>query len=124
DYVVGMWLMLQQAEPDDYVLATGETHSVREFIERSFAHIGWEIVWRGHGVEEKGFDRKSNRCLIEVDPRYFRPTEVDLLHGDPSKAHQRLGWRRSIKFEELVSEMVETDLQEVAQERQRYQQHL
>jgi GDPmannose 4,6-dehydratase len=123
DYVKGMWLMLQQEEPDDYVLATGEAHSVREFVERSFAHIGREMVWRGTGVEEKGFDAKSGECLIEIDPRYFRPTEVETLLGDPSKARQRLGWYHSTTFDELVREMMDRDLEEVAQERHRYQQH-
>src|ERR1700730_10453079 len=123
DYVKGMWLMLQQEEPDDYVLATGEAHSVREFVERSFAHIGREMVWRGTGVEEKGFDAKSGECLIEIDPRYFRPTEVETLLGDPSKGSQRLGWYHSTTFDELVREMMDRDLEEVAQERHRYQQH-
>jgi GDPmannose 4,6-dehydratase len=123
DYVKGMWLMLQQEEPDDYVLATGEAHSVREFVERSFAHIGREMVWRGTGVEEKGFDAKSGECLIEIDPRYFRPTEVETLLGDPSKARRRLGWYHSTTFDELVREMMDRDLEEVAQERHRYQQH-
>jgi GDPmannose 4,6-dehydratase len=124
DYVKGMWLMLQQDEPDDYVMATGETHSVREFIERSFRYIDREIVWSGKGVDEQGIDAKSGRCLIEVDPRYFRPTEVDLLQGDPSKARQRLGWQHTTTFEELVHEMMEHDLSEVAQERHRYEQHV
>jgi GDPmannose 4,6-dehydratase len=123
DYVRGMWLMLQQDEPDDYVLATGEMHSVREFVERSFAHVGREIVWRGAGPDEKGFDAKSGTCIIEVDPRYFRPTEVDLLLGDPSKARQRLGWRHEASFEDLVRDMMESDLKEVAGERRRYQPH-
>ena len=121
DYVNGMWLMLQQDEPDDYILATGEARSVREFIEHSFAHVDRKIEWRGKGVDEKGYEAKSGKCLVEVDPRYFRPTEVDNLVGDPSKAHQRLGWRHSIGFEELVREMVESDLKEVARERERYQ---
>jgi GDPmannose 4,6-dehydratase len=121
DYVNGMWLMLQQNEPDDYVLATGEAHSVREFIERSFAYIDRKIVWRGTGADEKGYDAKSGKCFIEVDPRYFRPTEIDFLLGDPSKARQRLGWRHFTTFEELVSEMVKSDLEEVARERERHQ---
>jgi GDPmannose 4,6-dehydratase len=124
DFVEGMWLMLQQSVPDDYVLATGEKHSVREFIERSFGHVGREIVWRGKGVEEKGFDRKTNKLLVEVDPRYFRPSEVELLLGDPSKARQRLGWRHTTTFPELVREMVESDLREVAQEPQRFEQYV
>ena len=123
DYVAGMWLMLQQDEPDDYVLATGEMHSVREFVECSFAHIGCEIEWRGTGVDEKGHDAKSGKCMIEVDPRYFRPTEVDQLLGDASKARQKLGWRPTVTFEELVHDMMESDLKQVADERQRYQAH-
>lgn len=122
DYVHGMWLMLQQEEPDDYVLATGEAHSVREFIERSFEQIDRAITWRGRGVDEEGYDAKTGQCLIKVDPRYFRPTEVDILLGDARKAHQRLGWRHTTSFEQLVQEMVQSDLQEVAQEAHRYQQ--
>jgi GDPmannose 4,6-dehydratase len=110
DYVEGMWLMMQQSEPDDYVLATGETHSVREFVEKAFAHVGTQIEWQGSGVDEKGIDRKSGRILVEVDPRYFRPAEVDLLLGDPSKARSRLGWSHKTSFADLVAEMVTTDL--------------
>jgi len=124
DYVQGMWLMLQQDQPDDYVLASGESHSVREFVELSFSHIGREIVWSGIGIDEKGYDRKSGKCLVEIDPRYFRPTEVEILRGDPSKARERLGWRHLTNFEELVAEMMESDLVEVAQERHRYQQNV
>ena len=113
DYARGMWLMLQQPEPDDFVLATGESHSVREFVERAFAHIGRNIVWRGHGIDEVGADAKTGEILVKVDPRYFRPTEVDSLLGDPRKANQRLGWRAEIEFEELVREMVEADLQRI-----------
>ena len=101
DYTEGMWMILQQEEPDDYVLATGEQHSVREFIERAFAHVGRNIEWRGSGIDEKGIDARSGQVLIEVDARYFRPTEVDLLVGDPSKARQRLGWRHKISFRRL-----------------------
>jgi GDPmannose 4,6-dehydratase len=110
DYVDGMWMMLQQDEPDDYVLATGEKHSVREFVEKAFAIVGKEITWQGSGVDEKGLDKSSGRVLVEVDPRYFRPTEVDLLLGDPSKARQKLGWKHRTSFEDLVREMVEADL--------------
>src|SRR5580692_6476600 len=113
DYVEGMWLMLQQPEPDDYVLATGEEHSVREFVERAFGFIGREIEWRGSDVAEQGVDAHDGRVLIEIDPRYFRPTETDALLGDPSKARQRLGWRHKVKFDELVREMVEADLTEL-----------
>jgi GDPmannose 4,6-dehydratase len=116
DYVEGMWLIVQQAKPDDYVLATGETHSVREFVEKAFAIVGKQIVWRGHGVEEKGFDAASGRQLVEIDPEYFRPTEVELLIGDPSKARSRLGWRHKISFEQLVAEMVQSDLKLVESE--------
>jgi len=110
DYVDGMWRIVQQPEPDDYVLATGETHAVREFVEKAFAHIGRTIAWRGKGAEEKGVDARDGRVLVEVDPRYFRPTEVDLLLGDPTKARTKLGWRHTTSFEALVREMVEADL--------------
>jgi len=109
DYVEGMWMILQNSKPDDYVLATGETHSVREFVEKAFNVAGREIAWRGNGVEEVGIDSKNGKVLIEVDRRYFRPTEVDVLHGDPAKAHQVLGWRHRCSFDELVREMVEHD---------------
>ena len=118
DYVRGMWLMLQQPEPDDYVLATGETHSVREFVERSFGEIGVTIVWRGQGVDETGVDAKSGTVRIKVDPRYFRPTEVDLLIGDPTKAHEKLKWRHETDFATLVAEMMRHDLKNIPQERQ------
>ncbi|HSA83019.1 MAG TPA: GDP-mannose 4,6-dehydratase, partial [Geminicoccaceae bacterium] len=116
DYVDGMWRILQQDQPDDYVLATGETHSVREFIERAFACVDLQVVWRGTGVDEVGVDRRSGRQLVRVDPRYFRPTEVDLLLGDPSKARERLGWHHTTSFVDLVKEMVAADLIEVKQE--------
>ena len=113
DYTEGMWLMLQQPEPDDYVLATGEEHSVREFVERAFAYIGRKIEWRGSGVAEQGFDARDGRVLVEIDPRYFRPTETDALLGDPSKARQKLGWHHKVSFDELVNEMVESDLSDM-----------
>jgi GDPmannose 4,6-dehydratase len=113
DYARGMWLMLQQSEPDDFVLATGESHSVREFVERAFEHIGRTVAWRGQGLDEVGVDAKSGEILVKIDPRYFRPTEVDALLGDPRKANQRLGWRPVIGFDELVREMVEADLQRI-----------
>lgn len=116
DYVEGMWRIVQQDEPDDYVLATGETHSVREFVELAFAQIDRKIVWRGRGVEETGEDEKSGKVLVRIDPRYFRPTEVDLLLGDPRKAHQKLGWKHRTTFPELVAEMVASDLRIVALE--------
>jgi GDPmannose 4,6-dehydratase len=109
DFVEGMWLMLQQPEPDDYVLATGETHAVREFVEKAFAHAGMRIEWRGEGRAEQGVEAASGRVLVEIDPRYFRPTEVDLLLGDPSKARKKLGWTHRVSFDELVREMVESD---------------
>jgi len=110
DYVEGMWMILQQDEPDDYVLATGEAHSVREFVERAFARVGRSIEWRGKGANERGIEAKTGEVRIEIDPRYFRPTEVDLLIGDPSKAHQKLGWRHKIDFGSLIDEMVDCDL--------------
>ncbi|MEZ5892057.1 MAG: GDP-mannose 4,6-dehydratase [Parvularculaceae bacterium] len=110
DYVEGMWMMMQQKEPDDYVIGTGETHAVREFVEKSFAHLGMPIEWRGQGVGETGVNAKTGEIIIEVDPRYFRPTEVDLLLADPTKARTKLGWRHKVSFDELVREMVEADL--------------
>jgi GDPmannose 4,6-dehydratase len=112
DYVEAMWLMLQQKEPDDYVVATGETHSVREFAEAAFARVGIDIEWQGEGVEEKGLDKATGQILVEVDPRYFRPTEVDILLGDPTKAREKLGWQPKVTFRELVEMMVDADLEE------------
>ena len=109
DYAEGMWRILQQPEPDDYVLATGETHSVREFVERAFAETGIEIGWKGRGLDEKGLDARTGRVLVEIDARYFRPTEVDVLLGDPSKAQAKLGWRHQTSFGDLVREMVQAD---------------
>jgi GDPmannose 4,6-dehydratase len=116
DYVEGMWLITQQPEPDDYVLATGESRSVREFVEEAFAQVGKEILWRGSGVHEKGLDARSGRILVKIDPRYFRPTEVDLLVGDSRKARERLGWRHKVSFDALVAEMVQADLELVRKE--------
>jgi GDPmannose 4,6-dehydratase len=110
EYVRGMWLMMQQDEPDDYVLATGETTEVRSFVEWAFEDVGIAIEWRGEGVEEKGYCTKSGQCLVEVDPRYFRPTEVELLIGDPAKAKQKLGWSHETSVRQLAREMVEYDL--------------
>jgi GDPmannose 4,6-dehydratase len=116
DYVDGMWRILQQDEADDYVLATGETHSVRELVELAFGCVERAIVWRGAGVDEVGIDDRTGKELVRVDPRYFRPTEVELLLGDPSKARRRLGWRHRTSFPELVREMVEADLVAVERE--------
>jgi GDPmannose 4,6-dehydratase len=110
DYAEAMWRIVQQVQPDDYVLATGEAHSVREFVELAFAEVGRAIKWVDEGVDEKGLDAKTGQVLVEVDPRYFRPTEVDFLLGDPSKARARLGWRHTTTFHELVQEMVAADL--------------
>ena len=123
DFVEGMWLILQQEKPDDYVLATGENHSVREFVEKAFAHIGKTIVWRGVGVEEKGVERGTGEVLVEVDPRYFRPTEVEALLGDSSKARSRLGWRHKTSFEELVKDMVDADMITILKEQERANRH-
>lgn len=113
DYVEGMWMMMQQPDADDYVLGTGEMHSVREFVEKAFALVNMDIEWRGQGAGETGVDRKTGETIIEVDPRYFRPTEVDLLLADPRKAREKLGWTHKISFDELVREMVEADLAEL-----------
>jgi GDPmannose 4,6-dehydratase len=116
DYVEGMWRILQHEEPDDWVLATGEAHTVRELVERAFAHVGIAIAWRGGGVEEKGFDTRTGKVLVEVDPRYFRPLEVHHLRGDPSKARTRLGWHHRVSFDQLVAEMVAADLRTLERE--------
>ncbi|MBO3760963.1 GDP-mannose 4,6-dehydratase [Ciceribacter sp. L1K22] len=110
EYVRGMWMMLQQPQGDDYVLATGTTTTVREFVQWSFAEAGIDIRWEGKGRNEKGFDAKTGKLLVSVDPRYFRPTEVDLLLGDPSKAHKVLGWRHETSARDLASEMVREDI--------------
>ncbi len=112
DYVKAMWLMLQQDEPDDYIIATGESHTVREFTEKAFKEVGIGIEWKGEGIEEVGVDDKNGRVIVEIDPRYFRPTEVDYLQGDASKAREKLGWEPEITFDELVSMMVKEDLKE------------
>jgi GDPmannose 4,6-dehydratase len=110
DYVRAMWLMLQQDEPEDFVIATGQTRTVREFVENAFAKIGVEIAWRGSGIDEIGFDKADDTIRVEVDSRYFRPTEVDLLLGDPAKAKKKLGWEPEISFADMVSSMVAEDL--------------
>lgn len=112
DYVYGMYLMMQAEKPDDYVLATNETHSVREFVELSCKHLGIDLEWQGEGVNEKGIDKGTNKVIIEISPRYFRPAEVDLLIGDYSKAKTELGWEPKIKFEELVKIMIEADMEQ------------
>jgi GDPmannose 4,6-dehydratase len=117
DFVEGMWMILQQDVPDDYVLATGESHTVREFVELAFGHAGRTIEWRGEGVGEIGLDSESGKTLVEIDPRYFRPAEVDILRGDASRARERLGWRHRIGFEELVRDMLDSDMETVARER-------
>ena len=123
DYVEGMWRIVQQPQADDYVLATGETHTVREMVELAFSQVGRTIEWRGKGVDEIGVDGASGETLVKIDTRYFRPTEVDLLLGDSSKAHRVLGWRHRVTFPELVAEMVESDLKVVAQESNREHGH-
>ena len=110
DYIEMQWLMLQQDEPDDFAIATGKQFSVREFVDIAASHADIEIDWRGEGVEEKGYDRNTGACLVEVDPRYFRPTEVETLLGDPSKAKSKLGWEPKITFEQMVQEMMQADL--------------
>ena len=115
DYAEGMWLILQQPQPNDYVLATGETHSVREFIELAFAEVGIAIQWQGAGVKELGICKKTNRTLVRVDPRYFRPTEVETLLGNPAKARATLGWKHKIGFRELVREMVAADIKLISE---------
>jgi GDPmannose 4,6-dehydratase len=115
DYVEAMWLILQQENPDDYVIATGETHSVREFTELAFKEVGIEILWEGKGAEEVGIDSSTGKILVEIDPRYYRPTEVEILIGDPSKAKEKLGWKPKVKLEELVKIMIKADEKAVEQ---------
>ena len=117
EYVRGMWMMVQKDEPDDYVLATGVTTEVRQFVKWAFAETGVTIDWRGEGLNEKGYDTANGRCLVEVDPRYFRPTEVELLIGDPTKAQTQLGWKHETSVEALCAEMVREDLKVVAEEK-------
>jgi len=110
DYVLAQWLILQQDEPDDYVIATGKQHSVRQFVEAAFSEVGITLIWEGSGVEEKGINVETGDVLVEVDPRYFRPTEVETLLGDPSKAKEKLGWEARIPLHDMVAEMVREDL--------------
>ncbi|MCX5788577.1 MAG: GDP-mannose 4,6-dehydratase [Elusimicrobia bacterium] len=114
DYVEAMWLMLQQKEPDDYVIATNEAHSVREFVEEAAGQLGIELGWKGKGAKEKGVDRKTNKAIIEIDPQYFRPAEVDILRGDYSKARRKLGWKPRVTFHELVRIMAQADFDKEA----------
>lgn len=113
DYVEAMWLMLQQDKPDDFVIATGETTTVRKFTELAFKEVGIDIVWKGIGVDEKGYDKASGKILVDINPRYFRPAEVELLHGDPTKAEKQLGWKRKVDLQGLVRMMVEGDYEEI-----------
>ncbi|MHB8226818.1 GDP-mannose 4,6-dehydratase, partial [Acidithiobacillus sp.] len=114
DYVRAMWAMLQQEQPDDYVIATGETWTVRQFVEKAAAHAGFDIEWRGEAEQTQGIDRKSGKIIVRVNPAFYRPAEVDVLIGDPAKAHQKLGWKREVSFDALVQMMAEADLQRVA----------
>ncbi len=114
DYVEAMWLILQQNKPQDFVIATNETHTVREFVELSFREVGIEIYWKGMGIDEKGYDKATNRLLIDVDPYYFRPAEVELLWGDSTKAETELGWKRKVDFHSLVKMMVAADMKDIA----------
>ncbi len=116
DFVEGMWLMLQQDEPDDYVLATGQTHTVRSFCEKAFAAAGIDLVWRGEGPDEQGLDAATGNVVVAIDPSYFRPTEVDLLLGDAGKAREKLGWRLRYTFEAMIEEMTAADLQAAREE--------
>lgn len=118
DYVECMWLILQQPEPDDFVIATGEYHSVREFTTVAFARVGIDLRWEGRGIDEKGIDKATGRVLVEVDPRFFRPAEVDELLGNPAKAREKLGWNpRTTSFERLVEIMVDSDVELVKKEK-------
>ncbi|MCK4605154.1 MAG: GDP-mannose 4,6-dehydratase [Deltaproteobacteria bacterium] len=117
DYVKAMWLVLQQEQPEDYVIATGESHSVREFVEKAFGEIGIKIVWEGSGADETGKDSETGKSLVKIDPGYFRPTEVDFLLGDPTKARSKLGWEPTVSFDELIKMMVREDLKEAEKDR-------
>jgi GDPmannose 4,6-dehydratase len=114
DYVRAMWAMLQQEQPDDYVIATGETWTVRQFVEKAAAHAGFDIEWRGEAEQTQGIDRKSGKIIVRVNPAFYRPAEVDVLIGDPAKAHQKLGWKREVGFDALVQMMAEADLRRAA----------
>ena len=117
DYVEAMWLMMQQPQPGDYVIASGETHSVRDFVEKAFSFVDVSIEWIGDGLNEKGIDKKTGKILVSIDPKYFRPSEVEYLHGDPTRANVKLGWNPKISFPEMVKEMVINDIKLAKQER-------
>jgi len=112
DYIEAMWLMLQQEKPEDFVIATGKTHTIREFAEKAAKHVGFEIIWHGEGLNEKGIDRITGKTIIEIDPKYFRPTEVDLLIGDPSLAKEKLGWSAKVSLDEMIKLMMDYDKKE------------
>ena len=116
DYVKAMWLMLQQETPDDYVIATNETRTVREFVETAFSHVGIKVEWQGTGVDEIGIDKATGKTIVKVNPKFFRPAEVDILLGNPEKAEKALGWKREISFSELVERMVKNDMALVEKE--------
>ena len=116
DYVRAMWLMLQQDTPDDYVIATNETRTVREFVETAFKHVGIDVEWQGEGVDEIGIDKATGKTIVKVNKKFFRPAEVDILLGNPAKAEEKLGWKREISFSELVERMVKNDLELVKNE--------
>lgn len=117
DYVKAMWLMLQQDQPDDYVIGTGECHSVREFVELTFQELGYDLVWEGNGIDEIGYDKETHQVLIRIDPKYYRPTEVEILHSNPNKAKEKLGWEPEKSFRELVSCMLRYDLEAAKKEK-------
>jgi len=114
DYVNAMYLMLQQDKPSDYVIATGETHTVRTFVELCFNHVGITLEWHGQGLDEIGINKHTGATVLKINPKFYRPAEVDILLGDPSKAEQQLGWQRQVSFEQLVERMMAHDLSEVA----------
>lgn len=116
DYVMAMWLMLQQENADDYVIATNETRTVREFVEKSFSYVGIDILWQGEGINEVGIDKETNKTVVKINPKFFRPAEVDILLGNPEKAEKELNWKREISFEQLVERMVKNDMELVKKE--------
>ena len=116
DYVEGMWLMLQQDEPDDYVIATNETRTVREFVETAFGHVGITVEWKGEGIDEIGIDKATGKTIVKVNKKFFRPAEVDVLLGNPAKAETKLGWVREIPFADLVKRMIDNDMALVEKE--------